>query len=80
MLKPRCLMPNFALFFFVLEQGLFREDRTKFDQPNSYRSIKSALQYLTLIGPDVAFSVNKPSQFLQKPTQLQLYHWLWLCK
>lgn len=37
-----------------------------------YRSIVGALQYLTLIRPDISFSVNKVCQFLHSPT---VEHW-----
>jgi hypothetical protein len=37
-----------------------------------YRSIVGALQYLTLIRPDLAFPVNKVCQFLHSPTAS---HW-----
>jgi hypothetical protein len=36
-----------------------------------YRSIVGALQYLTLIRPDLSFAVNKVCQFLHAPTTLQ---------
>lgn len=43
-----------------------------FDDASLYRSIIGALQYFTLIRPDLSFSVNKLPQFLQAPTQ---NHW-----
>lgn len=51
---------------------LGKEDSDSFYQPSLYRSIIGGLQYLTLSRPDLAFSVNKLSQFLQFPT---LNHW-----
>jgi hypothetical protein len=37
-----------------------------------YRSMVGALQYLTLIRPDIAFSVNEVCQFLHSPTTVHL--------
>ncbi|XP_031282137.1 secreted RxLR effector protein 161-like [Pistacia vera] len=51
---------------------LGKEDSEQFNQPSLYRSIIGGLQYLTLSRPDLAFSVNKLSQFLQNPTTT---HW-----
>uniref|UniRef100_A0A803NF93 Reverse transcriptase Ty1/copia-type domain-containing protein n=1 Tax=Cannabis sativa TaxID=3483 RepID=A0A803NF93_CANSA len=42
------------------------------DSPTHYRSIIGALQYLTMSRPDIAFSVNKLSQYMQAPTS---EHW-----
>uniref|UniRef100_A0A803NKH7 Uncharacterized protein n=1 Tax=Cannabis sativa TaxID=3483 RepID=A0A803NKH7_CANSA len=42
------------------------------DNPTHYRSIIGALQYLTMSRPDIAFSVNKLSQYMQAPTS---EHW-----
>ena len=37
-----------------------------------YRSVVGALQYATITRPDIAFSVNKVSQFMQNPLD---EHW-----
>ena len=47
---------------------LSRFDGDPIDDPHLYRSIVGALQYATLTGPDIAFAVNKVSQFMQSPT------------
>ena len=41
--------------------------------PSEYRAIVGSLQYLLLTRPDIAFAVNKLSQFMHKPTS---YQWL----
>ncbi|KAI0502019.1 hypothetical protein KFK09_016964 [Dendrobium nobile] len=41
-----------------------------FSNPTLYRQLVGALQYLTLIRPDIAYSVNRASQAMHKPTEL----------
>ncbi|XP_031250010.1 uncharacterized protein LOC116107868 [Pistacia vera] len=56
----------------VVGTKLVVEDNELFDKPGLYRSTIGALQYLTLTRLDIAYFVNKLSQFLKAPTQL---HW-----
>ena len=56
----------------ILNNNLSLTDSVAFDQPSRYRSAVGALQYLTLTLPDLAFSVNKLSQFLKGPI---VAHW-----
>ena len=51
---------------------LTRDKGNLFEHPSLYRSLIGGLQYLTLYRPNIAFSVNKLSQFLQAPTD---EHW-----
>lgn len=41
---------------------------TKLDNPTEYRSIVGSLQYLAFTRPDIAFAVNRLSQFMHSPT------------
>ncbi|KAL9287499.1 putative RNA-directed DNA polymerase [Arabidopsis thaliana] len=45
---------------------------TPIDNPGEYRQILGSLQYLGFTRPDIAFAVNRLSQFMHKPTDL---HW-----
>ncbi|XP_072076876.1 uncharacterized mitochondrial protein AtMg00810-like [Arachis hypogaea] len=51
---------------------LFSNDSEPFENPTQYMSIVGALQYLTMTRPDITFTVNRVSQFVQGPT---LLHW-----
>ncbi|XP_031285932.1 uncharacterized protein LOC116144631 [Pistacia vera] len=46
-------------------------DSELFKDPSLYRSTIGALQYLILTSPAISFTVNKLSQYLQAPTELQ---------
>lgn len=55
-------------------QGLSVVDGTSLTNPTEYSSIVGGLQYLySLNQPNIAFSVNKLSQFMHRPTT---FHWL----
>jgi hypothetical protein len=45
-------------------QGVALNEKEQF----KYRSTVGGLQYLTLTRPDISFSVNKVSQYIQNPT------------
>lgn len=49
----------------------FLGDSGTYANPTHYKSIIGALQYLTMIRPDLSFVVNKLSQFLKGPMKLQ---------
>lgn len=51
---------------------LTKESGELIDNVSQYRSVIGALQYVTLTRPDIAFSVNKLSQFLSSP---RTQHW-----
>ncbi|GAA0168544.1 hypothetical protein LIER_40587 [Lithospermum erythrorhizon] len=40
--------------------------------PHEYRSLVGALQYLSIIRPDITYVVNSASQFMHSPTKLHL--------
>lgn len=51
---------------------IFKNDSDSFSYPSTYKSVIGALQYVTQTRPDINYSVNKLSQFLQAPS---LKHW-----
>ncbi|XP_031253031.1 secreted RxLR effector protein 161-like [Pistacia vera] len=71
LLKTKMLEANACSTPMALGTKLFPNDSPPFDHPSLYRSTIGALQYLTLTRPDISFTVNKLSQFLQTPTELQ---------
>ncbi|KAD3336925.1 hypothetical protein E3N88_32445 [Mikania micrantha] len=52
--------------------SLFLGDSSPFDNPEKYRQMVGALQYVTLSRPDITFAVNKVCQFMHSPTD---NHW-----
>lgn len=58
---PMAFSTNLSLF-----------DGDPFSNTTLFRSTVGALQYLSIIKPDIAFIVNKLSQYMHKPTHL---HW-----
>ena len=49
--------------------NLLAYEREPFSNHTLFRNTVGALQYLSITRPDIAFSVNKLSQFMHKPTQ-----------
>lgn len=45
---------------------------TLLDDPKEYRTVVGSLQYLAFTRPDIAYVVNRLSQFMHRPTDL---HW-----
>lgn len=45
---------------------------TPLDNPKEYRMVIGSLQYLAYTRPDIAYSVNRLSQFMHRPTDI---HW-----
>lgn len=45
---------------------------TALDDPREYRMVLGSLQYLAFTRPDIAYSVNRLSQFMHRPTDI---HW-----
>ena len=44
-------------------------DGNLFHSPTTYRSLVGALQYLTIIRPDITHAVNSISQFMHAPNE-----------
>ena len=65
-------MPSLVLLLCASVTNYYLHDSEAFSHPSLYRSTIGALQYLTLTRPDLAFSVNKLSQFLHAHT---VAHW-----
>jgi hypothetical protein len=52
---------------------LSKFDGASFEDPQLYRSIVGALQYVTISQPDISYVVNQVSQFMHAPTCV---HWV----
>jgi hypothetical protein len=57
----------------ITGQSLSKYQGDLFENPQLYRTIVGALQYATITRPDIAFAVNKDSQFMHTPTT---DHWM----
>ena len=66
------LMANAVPTSMVSSSKLSLHDSDPFDDPKLYRSVVGALQYLTLIRPDLTYSVSKVCQYMHNPT---INHW-----
>lgn len=53
----------------TLSHHLTKHSGSAIDYTSQYRSIVGALQYITLPRPEIAFPVNKLSQFLSNPSE-----------
>ena len=63
--KPVCTPMSTSVTLFAFDGEVFLD-------PTLYRSTIGALQYLSITRPDIAFTVNRLSQFMHKPL---LPHW-----
>lgn len=66
-----CILIPILLLWFLKSLSRFEGDPVQ--DPHLYRSIVGALQYATLNHVDIAFAINKVSQFMQSPTTS---HWV----
>ncbi|PHT54606.1 hypothetical protein CQW23_09068 [Capsicum baccatum] len=48
---------------------LSQHKSSPFSDPSLYRSLIGALQYITIMRPDMSFTVNKLCQFMYKPME-----------
>lgn len=53
-------------------ETLVKDKGVAFENHSLYRSLIGSLQYVTLTRPEIAFTVNKLSQFLAVPS---VFHW-----
>lgn len=65
LLKTKILEANASNTLIAANSRLHLQDGEMFDNPILYKSTIRALQYLVLIRSDLAFVVNKLSQFLK---------------
>ena len=67
-------MANYSPCFtsITISHHLTKNSGCAIDNASQYRSIVGALQYITLPRPEIAFPVNKLSQFLSNPSE---EHW-----
>lgn len=61
---------------FSTTEKLKKSEGTRLDNPSFYRSFVGNLQYIVVTRPELAYSVNKLSQYMSHPRQS---HWI-ICK
>lgn len=61
---------------FNITEKLKKSEGTRLDNPSFYRSCIGSLQYIVLTRPELAYFVNKLSQYMNDPRQS---HWI-ICK
>ncbi|XP_025702712.1 uncharacterized mitochondrial protein AtMg00810-like [Arachis hypogaea] len=72
--QPRAYLsiPSTTNAYSVSDLKLSAYEFDHFENPKLYRSIVGVLQYVTITRPDLAYSVNKVSQFMHDP---RLHYW-----
>ena len=61
---------------FSIAEKLKKDECAKLNNPSFYKSVIGSLQYVVLIRPELAYSINKLSQYMSDPRQS---HWI-ACK
>ncbi|KAK5793532.1 hypothetical protein PVK06_034682 [Gossypium arboreum] len=56
----------------VSSSMLPKDEGDSLADPTEYRSLASALQYIVLTRPDIAYAINRVCQFMHAPTNLHL--------
>lgn len=63
------MLSHYLLQCHLIDQVLSIHGGSPLQDPITYRSIVGALQYCTLMRPDISFAVNKACQFMHSPIE-----------